>query len=204
MNAAAELQLETYLRSLRECLGSMAIAEREDIIREISVHIRESAEEGTNVGAILARLGRPEDLAAQYTDDVIVRRASHSVSPVTILRATLHIGRRGAEGTILFFVAIFGYAAGLGFVITALLKSFFPRETGLWVGPHTFDFGFYTPAHQAHEVLGWLYIPITLFLGGFFLWLTTFGMRWLIAKMGLRKHPRLAGAAAQGHVVLSM
>ena len=204
MNAAAESQIETYQRSLRECLANLSIAEREDIIREISVHIRESAGAESNVSVILDRLGNPAELAAQYTDNVIIRRATRSISPITILRATLHLARRGVEGTVLFFFALFGYAVGIGLVITALLKSFFPRETGLWVGPHTFDFGFRTPAQTAaHEIAGWLYIPAALLIGGFFLWFTTYGMRWLIARMGLRKAP-ISRVASQSHAVLSM
>ncbi len=160
MNIATEQQIDTYLRSFRECLANMTVADREEIIREISVHVRESVEEGgANVGVVLARLGPAEQLAAQYTDDVVVRRAVASISPLRILHATLHVARRGVEGFVLFCIALVGYAGGIGFILTALLKSFYPRETGLWVGPHTFDFGFHTTAAAdptAHEALGWL------------------------------------------------
>ena len=187
----AELQIGAYLRTLRECLPNLSVAEREEILREISVHIRESAEEpGANVGDILARLGSPQALASQYGHDPVIQRASRSLSPLTILHATLHLARRGVEGFFLFLVAFVGYCMGAAFIITALLKSFFPRETGLWVGPHTFDFGFNTPASSNplnHEVLGFWYVPIALALGGFSLWITTYGIRWFLQRRSLRR-----------------
>ena len=208
MNPANESQIDAYLRTLRECLANMTVADREEIIREISVHIRESVEEaGDNLGVVLARLGPAVQLAAQYSDDVVVRRAVRSISPLRILHATLHLARRGVEGIVLFFIATFGYAGGIGFILTALLKSFYPRETGLWVGPHTFDFGFNTPSASdptTHEALGWLYIPIALALGGLFLWLTTYGMRWMLSKMRIRKQPLGAVQAATAHLVASL
>jgi len=206
MNTNTEQQIDTYLRTLRECLANMTVADREEIIREISVHIRESIEEaGANLGVVLARLGPAEQLATQYTDDVVVRRAVVSISPLRILHATLHLARRGVEGVILFLVAMFGYASGIGLILSALLKSFYPRETGLWVGPHIFDFGFHTSAAfdpTAHEVLGWLYIPIALALGGLFLWLTTHSMRWLLSKMRTRKQPLAANTITAQTVAL--
>lgn len=208
MNAATESQIDAYLRTLRECLANMTVADREEIIREISVHIRESVEEaGADLGLVLARLGPAEQLAAQYTDDVVVRRAVRSISPLTILRATLHLARRGAQGFVLFCIALIGYAGGIGFILTALLKSFYPRETGLWVGPHTFDFGFNTPSASdpaVHEALGWLYIPIALALGGLFLWLTTYGMRWMLSKMRVHKQPAASVTATHPHMIVSV
>lgn len=205
MNATTEQQIDKYLRTLRECLANMTVADREEVIREISVHIRESVEEaGASLGVVLSRLGSAEQLAAQYTGDVVVRRAVRSISPFRILHATLHLARRGVEGIVLFFVAIIGYAGGFGFIVTALLKSFYPRETGLWVGPHSFDFGFHTPSAfdpSAHEALGWLYIPVALALGGLFLWLTTYSMRWMLSKMRIRKQP-LATQTAATHMVV--
>ena len=208
MNQAAELQIETYLRSLRECLPNLSVAEREEIIREISVHIRESAEEPrANVADILARLGSPQSLASQYGHDPVIQRASRSLSPLTILLATLHLGRRGVEGFALFLVAFIGYAMGAAFIITALLKSFFPAETGLWVGPHTFDFGFNTPASfnpLNHEVLGWWYVPIALALGGFSLWITTYGIRWFLQRRSVRRLGKAQQVAAASSLVAGL
>lgn len=124
------------------------------------------------------RLGSAEDLASRYGQDLLIRHASRSLSPLLILWATLHLAKRGIEGFVLFLAALTGYALGGGLVLTAILKPIFPRQTGLWVGPGVFDFGFREPAYSGpvHEVLGWWYLPVALGSGFFFLWLTTYGI----------------------------
>jgi len=180
-----ELQIDNYLRKLRECLPDMSVADREEIVREISVHIRESAQEAnSSIEEILKRLGSAENLASQYGHDLLIRHASRSISPVLILRATLELAKRGLEGTVLFLGALLGYGLGGGLVLTAILKPIFPRQTGLWIGPGVFDFGIHEPRYSdpVHEVLGWWYIPLALCLGCFFLWLTTYGIRRFLRR----------------------
>ena len=175
-----ELQVDSYLRKLRECLPDMSVADREEIVREISVHIRECAQEpDRSIEGILERLGSAESLASQYGHDLLIQRASRSISPVLILRATIALAKRGVEGFVLFLGTLFGYALGGGLLLTAILKPIFPRQTGLWIGPGVFDFGIHEPryADPVHEVLGWWYIPLALGLGCFFVWLTTYGIR---------------------------
>ncbi|HLJ75503.1 MAG TPA: DUF1700 domain-containing protein [Thermoanaerobaculia bacterium] len=187
MTGTAEFELYNYLRSLRENLVDIPEDEREDIIREINAHVRDRAQEPNHsVTEILRRLGSAEDLAAQYRREALIRKATGSISPVVILKATLQLATRGLEGLAIFLGAIFGYGAGIGFLITAILKPFFPRETGLWVGPGVFDFGIHTPARygdSVHEVLGWSYIPVALVLGLIFLVVTTMLIRkWLRSR----------------------
>ncbi|MGC2613029.1 MAG: hypothetical protein WA354_03285 [Terracidiphilus sp.] len=80
-------QIDTYLASLRTHLGPMTLSERDEIIREISAHIRDSAEEsGVSLETVLARLGPAEQLAAQYRDGVLISNASRSISPVKLER----------------------------------------------------------------------------------------------------------------------
>jgi hypothetical protein len=185
MNSTADSQMNDYLNALRECLPNMSVADREEIVREISVHIRECAQEpNSNMGAVLERLGSAENLASQYGHDLVIRRASRSFSPLIILRATGHLARRGVEGIVLFLGALFGYVLGGGLVLTAFLKPIFPRQTGLWIGPGVFDFGIHEPrySYPVHEVLGWWYIPVALWVGFFFLSLTTYGIRRFLRR----------------------
>ena len=78
-------QINTYLSSLRTHLGPMTLSERDEIVREITAHIRDSAEEsGVGVETILAP--RLCWLAAQYRDGALIRQASRSISPVTLMR----------------------------------------------------------------------------------------------------------------------
>jgi len=181
-----ELQIDIYLRKLRECLPNMSVTDREEIVREISVHIRECAQEPNNssVDGILQRLGPAESLASEYGHDLLIRHASRSISPVLILRATLELAKRGMEGFVLLLGALIGYALGGGLVATAVLKPIFPRQIGLWIGPGAFNFGFHEPLYSdpLHEVLGWWCLPVALCLGCFFLWLTTYGIRWFLRR----------------------
>jgi uncharacterized membrane protein len=176
-----EMQIDNYLTTLRLHLGPLTIAEREEIVREIGAHIRDSAEEsGATVETILARLGPAEKLAAQYRDGLLISQASRSLSPLVLLRATLRLTTKGVSGMLVFFLAIFGYLMGGGLVLTGLIKPIFPANTGVWfTGDQFISSGtlFPAPAPPAHEILGMWYIPIALTLGSLTLLLTTFLIR---------------------------
>jgi hypothetical protein len=180
-----ELRIDNYLSKFRERLPAMSVADREEIVREISVHIRESAQEpDSSVDEILHRLGPAESLASEYEHGLLIQHASRSISPLLILRATLELAKRGMEGFVVFLGVITGYALGGGLLLTAILKPIFPRQTGLWIGPGVFNFGIHFPrfADPVHEVLGWWYIPAAFWLGSFFLWLTTYGIRRFLRR----------------------
>jgi uncharacterized membrane protein len=153
-----EMQMESYLTTLRSHLGLLTLAEREEIVREIEAHVRDSAEEpGATVETILARLGPAQELAAQYRDGLLIRKASRSFSPLVLLRASLRLATKGVSGVFVFFCSVFGYSIGAGLIFVALAKSIAPAHTGLWVedgqmaalGAFEYDL----PPH-AHEVLG--------------------------------------------------
>lgn len=177
----AELQIENYLTALRLRLGPLTIAEREEIIREINAHIRDSAEEsGTSVEAVLARLGTADELAAQYRDGLLVSRAIRSNSPLVLLRAALRLTTKGVFGIVAISAAVFGYAIGGGLVLSGLSKTIFPANTGLWMnGGRLVSSGtlFPAPAPPAQEVLGWWYIPLALSVGSLLLLVTNFLIR---------------------------
>ncbi len=177
----AETQIEDYLAALRLHLGPLTIAEREEIVREITAHIRDSAEEsGTSVESVLARLGPPEELAKQYRDGLLIRRASHSFSPVLPLRGTLRLATKGISGVFVFFFAVFGYAFGAGLVLVAFAKTIVPSHAGAWVedGRLVCAGAFVNGAPpQAHEILGMWIIPIGLTLGVIAFLMTSFLIR---------------------------
>lgn len=177
----AEFQIDSYLTSLRLHLGPVTIAEREEIVREITAHIRDSAEQSAaSIEAILARMGPAEALAAQYRDGLLISRASRSVSPVVLLRATLRLATKGVFGILVFFLGLFGYALGGGLVLTALIKPILPANTGMWVeNGHLTSSGvlFPPPSPPAHEVLGMWYILFALTGGSLALLFTTWAIR---------------------------
>lgn len=124
-------QVDTYLSSLRTHLGPITLSERDEIIREISAHIRDSAEEsGVSVETVLARLGPADQLAAQYRDGLLIRRASRSISPLLLLRGALRLATKGIAGIVVLFAGLFGYVMGGGMVLSGLLKESFPRTPG--------------------------------------------------------------------------
>ena len=177
----AEMQIDSYLTDLRLHLGPLTIAERDEIVREIFAHVRDSAEQtGTSVEAVLARMGPAEELAAQYRDGLLISQASRSLSPLVLLRAALRLATKGVFGIAVFFLGLLGYAMGGGLVLTALIKPILPANTGLWVeNGHLTNSGvlFPPPAPPQHEILGLLYIPLALTAGSLALLFTTWTIR---------------------------
>jgi uncharacterized membrane protein len=184
-----EKQMNDYLARLRAALTGMTLAEREDIVEEIRMHIRERREDPqTTVEEILAGLGPADDLAQQYRTGLLVQKARQSISPLVILRATLRWAATGVEGCLVCTIALWGYGMGVAFLLLALLKPFFPNHTGLWVGPGVFDFSFRmgatmtNPASPVHEVLGWWLIPVCLVIGALSLACTTKLIQFLLRR----------------------
>lgn len=177
----SEIQIESYLTALRLHLGPLAIAEREEIVREIGAHIRDSAEEsGASVDTVLARLGPADSIAAQYRDGLLIRQASRSHSPFVLLRGALRLATRGIFGVFVSLAAVFGYLMGGGLVLTAFLKPIFPANTGLWFNDEQFITSgtlFPAPPPPAHEILGMWYIPIALTIGSLTILLTSYLIR---------------------------
>src|SRR5450755_2704575 len=136
-----ETQVSGYLAQLRTALKGMTVSEREDIVEEIHMHIRERvADPAANLDSVLAGLGPANELAQQYHTGLLVQRAQRSISPLVILRAALRWATTGVAGFTAFTIAIVGYSMGVGFLLLAIMKPLFPKYTGLWVGPDQFNF----------------------------------------------------------------
>jgi len=174
-------QIEQFLTALRANLGPIALPERGEILREIEAHIHDSMElTGQSASAVIAKLGSPQQLAADYRDGALVRAASYSFSPMLLLRATLRIATKGLSGFIVFLFALIGYLTGISFLITAFLKPFFPDHTGVFAAHHRiYDIGilFPIPAPPIHEVAGFWFIPASLAVASAILILTTVVIR---------------------------
>jgi uncharacterized membrane protein len=188
-----DTQIQTYLARLRSSLTGMTLAEREDIVEEIRMHIRErSSDPGTSAEDVLAGLGPADELAQQYRTGLLVQKARHSISPLIILRATLRWAMTGVEGFVVFLIATIGYLMGVGFLLLAFLKPLLPKYTGLWVGPGEFSFSvrmggtMTNPVAPVHEVLGWWLIPVCLVLGSLSLVATTKLIQFLLRRFRWR------------------
>jgi len=181
VNPTSQQQIEQFLTTLRANLGPIALPEREEILREIAAHIQDSIElTGQSAATVIAKLGSPQQLAADYRDGALVRAASYSVSPMLLLRANLRIATKGLSGAIVFFCGLVGYLTGIGFLITAILKPFFPDRTGIFVAHHRiYDIGIMVPTPSApiHEVAGFWFVPISLVAASVAFIVTTIAIR---------------------------
>lgn len=163
-------QIDEYLTELRHHLGSMTLTDREEIVREINAHIRDSAEEpGETVTSILSRLGPADKLAAQYREGLLIHRASQSYSPLVLLRGALRFTRRGLFGIFVAFAGLFGYWLGGGIVLVGLMVL-----PWLLIQRHTSTASAYPPTPFWVTVVG---ILVFIAMGCAILLLTTLLMR---------------------------
>jgi uncharacterized membrane protein len=199
LSHTAPSQIDAYLAELRNRLAPITLTEREDILREIAAHIRDSVESGSTTESVLKRLGSPEDLAAQYRDGALIRSASRSVSPITLLRATLRVAARGTVGILVFFCGFTGYTVGVSLLLMGLLKPFIPASVGMWTSKTTAVWQTSGPTlgiqtnHPPHELLGWWAIPVGLIGGAVVLVLTTLAIR-LFLRLSQHVQRTLTGA----------
>lgn len=182
----ADAQIETYLTRLQSELRGIPPEYREEILREIRVHIIDSAEHTADQTAAIDRtlrlLGTPEELAARYSTECQLQRASHSFSPWLIMRTCWHWAKLGLKGTLAFFVALLGYSLAVGFTACVFIKPFMPSKVGVWIGPEGFNIG--VPAHpeQMHELLGKYFVPVVALAAFLAAIGTTHLLRWMMRK----------------------
>ena len=131
----SQARIENYLNRLQSALRGVAPEYREDILREIRAHIMDSAEHTADhagaVDRVLRLLGTPEELAARYSTECQLQRASRSFSPWLILRTCWNWAKLGIKGTLAFFVAVFGYGLALGFTGAVFTKPLMPTRVGM-------------------------------------------------------------------------
>jgi hypothetical protein len=191
MSAAAEREIEAYLRRLRAALATLPGEQADDIVREIRSHLMESGQgeaglDAPRVAAALTRLGDPRALAGAYVMDHLALRAQHSRSPILLLRLVTLWARRSLEGVAALTVAFIGYGIALVALGCAFFKPFMPSRIGLWMweitpGDPSFQLGRVSvPPADARELLGWYIVPFGLVIGGLALVATT---RYLRAKV---------------------
>ena len=196
-----ESAIQTYLAVLHHSLRGINASERNEIVSEIRAHLHDSMQQaGMSADAVLARLGPPAELAAQYRENSLLERASNTHTPWEMLGTTMHLAKISAVGFLCFVLAVLGYGSGAAMMLSALIKPIFPAQTGLWVGPGVFNFGYHPlnasgdPAGgiglfmltrggaSVHELLGWWYIPVALLLGAFLIWSTTKILKTVVRK----------------------
>ena len=181
-----DARIETYLNRLQSALGGLSPEYKDDIVREIRGHITDSAghsaDQAGAVDRVLRLLGTPEELAARYSAECQLERASRSFSPWVLLRTCWQWARLGVKGTLAFLVALIGYSLALGFTGAVFVKPFLPSRIGMWIGPEGFNLG--VPAHpeQMHELLGNYFVPVIAAAAFLTAIATTHLLRWMMRK----------------------
>ncbi len=173
-------RIEQYLSAFRAALRTTPEPQHSEVVREITAHVRDAAEEpGATVSAVLARLGPPEALARQYGEGALLQTARRSLSPLLLLQAALRLATKGILGLVVFCCAVSGYLTGAGMILSALAKPFFSSAIGMWrPTPHSLAAGMVAANVQPmHEVLGWWYIPLALGIGAVLILVTTLIVR---------------------------
>ncbi|HLK21576.1 MAG TPA: hypothetical protein VKT81_21655 [Bryobacteraceae bacterium] len=178
--------IDRYLLRFRMALAG--VKDKEEFVSEIRSHIVERLEDHTRpmeqiVEETLAGLGAPEVLAMRYRTEGLLERASSTMSPVLLLRATMRWAMTGIRGFFAFWLLFVGYFTAAAFYICAILKPFFPDRVGLYWGPATYGIGVRMEGDPApNELLGMWFSPIALALGCLCIIGTTKFVRWMISK----------------------
>ena len=191
----AQQKIETYLARLRARLCGINQQDVREIVEELRGHILDKAGVGGTevtadaVGATLAALGSPEELASEYMTDNLLAQVEVSRSPVRILECLFRWASLSIAGFLAFLASVVGYLLGVSFILCALLKPVHPQTAGLWILPGSADdflislrLGFGSAPPGARELLGWWIVPIGLVGGVGLVMLTTrFGL-WCVGQ----------------------
>jgi uncharacterized membrane protein len=181
-----DARMEIYLNRLESALGGLSPEYKDDILREIRAHIMDSAEHSADhagaVDRVLRLLGTPEELAARYTAECQLERASRSFSPWVLLRTCWQWARLGIKGTLAFFVGVIGYSLALALTATVFVKPFLPSRVGMWIGAEGFKIGVSDHPEQMRELLGNYFVPVMALAAFLTAIATTHLLRWMMRK----------------------
>src|SRR5579862_7712577 len=185
----ANQKIEAYLASLRAQLRGFNDQQVAEIVAELRSHMLDKLDvvgdtTPSQLDAVLAALGTPEELAGQYITDNVLARAEVSRSPLRILDGLFRWASLSVAGFFVLLGSVLGYFLGVVFILVAILKPFHPQTAGLWLlhdasGDPEFSFrmGFGTVL-AGKDLLGWWIIPLGLLVGCALITLTTRFALW--------------------------
>ena len=203
-------EAELAQRKIRKYLRTLAIALRgfsargicgeqvRDIVAELESHIADKTADDVTlarVEAVLAELGKPEDLASLYLTEDLQTRALASRSPLLVLHSQFRWASLSFAGFFALLGSLCSYFLSLAFIACALLKPIHPATAGLWSIPETsgpsfsLRMGFSGAPPGATELLGWSIIPIGLIAGFALFFLTTQSGLWSIRRLRHARPP---------------
>jgi len=180
--------METYFGQLDAKMADLPEAERREFLMELRAHVMDRLEQRAPISdedcrAVLKALGTPDEIARQYRMELILKRSSWKISPLTVLRTALRWTVAGVQGYLVFVVALVGYLVAASLYLTALLKPFFPHNIGMYVSDRGINLASF-PVQHGHDVMGNYYIPFAVLVGYLFTFGTTLLIRFLVRRLG--------------------
>ncbi|MGE5322835.1 MAG: DUF1700 domain-containing protein [Actinomycetota bacterium] len=180
--------VETYFGQLDAKMADLPEGERREFLMELRAHVMDRLEQRATVSdedcrAVLKALGTPDEIARQYRMELILKRSSWKISPLTVLRVALRWTVAGVQGYLVFIVALVGYLVAASLYLTALLKPFFPHNIGMYVSERGINLADF-PIQHGHDIMGNYYIPFAIFVGYLLTFGTTLLIRFLVHRLG--------------------
>jgi uncharacterized membrane protein len=188
MNAATNPMVESYFSELDSKLTDLPQAPRRDFLLELRAHVMDRLGQLATVSdddcrTVLKALGTPEEIARQYRMELLLKRPSWKISPITVLRTALRWTVAGVQGYLVFLVALIGYMFAASLYLTALLKPFFPDNVGMYVSDKGINLASF-PVQHGHDIMGNYYVAFAVLMGYLFTFGTTLLIRLLMRRLG--------------------
>lgn len=171
-------ETETFLRKVRQGLGTLSTEEQDEIVKELRSHLLDRQAQGK--ADLLAGFESPEDLSSNLMAESALRGTLKRGAFWPMARAVASGARESVLGLLLLTPLIVLQLTGLISIAVAVLKPFVSIDLGLWVGPRSFYIGRWNGNPAVHEVLGWWGIPILIVSGVLLLWICNRAMRALV------------------------
>lgn len=177
--------IDSYFADLASRLTDLPPGARQDLLLELRAHVMDRLEllatpTEEDCRTVLKLLGTPGDIARQYRMELLLKRPSWTISPLTVLRTSLRWTVAGVQGYAVFVAALLGYVLSACFFVTAALKPLFPRHIGVFLSEQGLQIARFPAPPSGQEVLGHYYIPMAILVGYLFALSTTLLIRFLL------------------------
>jgi hypothetical protein len=155
-----------YMSKVDHLINNLPKNGQQEIRKEIGSHLYEMllSYPELSVETALARFGEPDAFLPEWVVLKKMELAAGSFDPIRIFRALLLGIRRHSVHA--FKYILFGvlYMLTFVFAILTILKLIFPSQTGLLIHSKGFAFGFTSDINGMHEVMGWWFLPFSIFM----------------------------------------
>jgi len=194
--ATCSPMIENYFAQLESKMADLPLNQRQDFLMELRAHVMDRLEQVAapseeDCRNVLNALGTPDEIARQYRMELLLKRSTWRISPISVLRTTLRWTVAGIQGYLVFIVALIGYVMSACFFVTALLKPVFPNHVGLFVNEQGVQIARFPMQPHGQELLGNYFIPVAIIVAYLFTLGTTLLIRF-IARHGRSLRQRLA------------